>query len=486
MTQDFDWAVFQRQPKSAFLLVLFSSFTKIAKGIWPFILLMLFSKKQENGFTIYLVTLVPLFALFFSVLRFFFFRFSVLDNQLLVKEGILKKNNLVLPFNKIQAVHLNQNWLHQMLDMAEVSFDSPGSDEAEVKIILGKPEAEALKEYISGAGINAVDQPGILRERIVKLTTQDLFKLGISANHLETLAIMIGLVISFFNNIKELVEDQFEELFNQSASTLMNSGIAFVIYFILLVLLISIVVSFLRIVMNYANFSVFKTEAAFSVSSGLINTREKVIPFKKIQFISWKTNLIRKKIPIYLFEFHSIGGPTTDEKLKIKIPVTNISLLNKLAEVYHPIPETDRPFILISKNYIFRTTLIQGILPFLIIAPAVFFYFNLSSALATLILPAYVLFSSYLFCLKFRLSYDSEIIQLNKGILGINSLILRWKNIQSVTIQQSLYQQSHKLASVSLSTAGGTIQVPFITLEDAQYLQNYSLYKIESSPETWM
>ena len=70
-------------------------------------------------------------------------------------------------------------------------------------------------------------------------------------------------------------------------------------------------------------------------------------------------------------------------------------------------------------------------------------------------------------------------MQIKRGILGKEELVLRWDMIQSVSLQQSIYQEGHDLATISLYTAGGTVSIPFIPLKEAREIVNYALYRIE-------
>jgi membrane protein YdbS with pleckstrin-like domain len=72
-----------------------------------------------------------------------------------------------------------------------------------------------------------------------------------------------------------------------------------------------------------------------------------------------------------------------------------------------------------------------------------------------------------------------------KGIFGIHELVLKWDKIQSVHLDQSLYQKRVHLATVKLNTAGGKIILPWLALQQAKQIRNYALYKIESSSRPW-
>lgn len=487
MSNVFEWSESQRQPVSAIWLIVLKSIGKVVKGLWPLVLVMLFNSKKEGNSTLDLVLIiVPVLVLIISLSDYLYFKFSVCDSQLLVNKGIFAKKNIVLPLSKIQSVHIEQNWLHKLLDLAEVSFDSPGSAEAEVKINLSKDQAESLKAFITDlTPISETDLPGAAKINIAQLSFSDLARLGISANHLETLVIVLGLGVSFFNNIKEILEDQYKDLFSLTTSDLLNSDVFFIMYLIIGIMIVSVIGSFIRILVKYANFIVSTTENGLSIQGGLINTTEKAVPFKKIQFISWKTNWVRKKLPIYLLEYHSIGSPQTNQKLKVKIPVTSEALLNALVDIYHPVSDDDQPVTKISKKYILRTTLIRGVAPFLVLSAFSSFFIGVK-ALLLAVIPVYVFVTSWFFFKKFQIRSDSEILHVRAGVFGHAETILKWKNIQSVKVLQSVYQRRHHLATLKIFTAGGSLTIPFITIEEARHLQNYALYKLESSPSGWM
>ena len=103
-----------------------------------------------------------------------------------------------------------------------------------------------------------------------------------------------------------------------------------------------------------------------------------------------------------------------------------------------------------------------------------------------LLLVPLVCFQSWLFQRKFRLWANDDVIQIRKGIYGSEELILEWNKIQKIGQRQSIYQQKNGLATLRLSTAGGTVEIPFIEDKQAMRIMNFALYKTESSNDPWM
>ncbi len=481
-----DWSVLQRQPVRAVWLSLLRTFGQIGKALWPAILLWAIgSKKNGTSAFDYLLIAVPAIIFTFSILGYFFFRFSLNDEQLTVNKGVFIRKNILFPLNKIQAVHIEQNWLHKLLNLVQVSFDTPGTEQAEVKMDLEESQAEWLKAHVLSSSAEIHDKPESRKNTIASLAATDLIKLGLSANHLETLAIMGGLGFSFFNDIRNIIEDRYGNIIERSATDIAKSGFLFFVYAGITILVISIVISLVRIVLQYANFTVSKTEKGFSVRGGLINTKDKLIPYNKIQYVSWRANWLRTLIPIYLLEYHSIGAVITEQKLRIRIPVTSKELLGKLVGAYHDFIAHTSPFLTISKAYVYRRTLMVGMIPFIVLGGILFFFVKWY-ALFAVVIPVLVFISGSLFQKKFRFYYTEEVIQIQRGTFGQSEAVLQWHKIQSVKLQQSRYQQRHSLATVKLYSAGGEIRIPFLELNDAQAIRDYALYAIESRKENWM
>jgi putative membrane protein len=251
-------------------------------------------------------------------------------------------------------------------------------------------------------------------------------------------------------------------------------------------MIVSIGISFIQIVLTYADFNISRSENGYHIHSGLINKKDKSVPFKKVQFISWKTNWLRQKLGLYLLQFHTIGDELTRNKMQVKVPVTQPGYIIRLLENYHPLlPVNEFTPLRISRSYIRRRVLIFGLIPVLILLPILFINYNINSLIVFLWL--FLIWGGcWLYQKKFRMWGGEAAFQIKQGVFGKHEIILKWKMIQSTQIRQGLYQQKHNLATIDLNTASGTITIPFIDLISAQKIQNYALYKIESSSVSWI
>lgn len=299
--QTIDWSIPQRQSPATVLIVIVKVLVSLLKYIIPLVLIYILrpSSKGGNSWEIVLIGISGI-TIIGALIELFFFRFSIVNRELIIKKGLFIKETTVLPLDKIQVVHIERTWIHKIFNTGQVSFDSAGSEKIEIKIkAIELRKAEALKEFITGSGQQSTEQlVKPLDQTILSLDIKDLLKLCISANHLEAFFILLAFGFSVFNSIEDVTEDkkgfwQWIVEFTQGSSGKMILTLSIAI------LLISVMISIIRILLLYADFRISRSDKGFHIRTGLINSKEKLVPFRKIQFISWKANWVRRKMNFY-------------------------------------------------------------------------------------------------------------------------------------------------------------------------------------------
>lgn len=484
---EIDWSRPQRQSPKALLVLLFKALMNVLRFAWPILILIILRKKPEaassNNYEI-IALVVSLLSLFISLIEYYNFRFSITNNELVINQGLFIKKTIHLPFEKIQAVHTEQGWLHSLLNVSRISFDTAGSERTEVKIeALDKIRARALKDFIAGHRkfTNQNEQipldPG---EMLIALSGRDLFKLSISANHLEAFFLLLTFVYTGLQNIG-VSDEAYTGIVKKISDRLGVDGISLTVILVSIALIISISFSILRIVLVYADFRIIREKTGYRIFSGLVNKKDKFLPFKKIQFISWRANWLRKQIGMSLLRFHATGADHMKNKMKINVPVTRAAFIPLLTQSYHPLLESSiwDP-IRIDKVFIWRRVLFFGLLPALPLG-ILFGIYDGWTGLFFILWPLFILVHYWLYQKRFIVHAGEQAFQLKKGKWGDHELIVKWQNIQSIQLQQGMYQRKHNLATLSLQTAAGLLHLPYISLDQAWMLGNYALYKIETS-----
>ncbi len=479
-----NWQDPQRQ--SAFGIFMLAG--KAFREMWALLLVAAGPLSKKNSpFWLWAVVIGAFALIIFgrAFLEYFFFHFHVSEKQLIIKKGIFSKKTLVIPFERIQTVQLHQNLLHKIINHCKVAIDSAGSEETEVAIrSLSYNKAISLKELLSQEVASTVRQEAT-EEKTIRLSSKDLFKMAVSANHLETFGLLFAFVIARFEDVKNLLGinalDWVESQGKQVAFTTQMIGI--MIFF---VLAFSILISVLRIILKYSDLTIQLGDKGFQLKHGMLSMQQQFIGSKKIQFIQWNANWIRRKIGMYMFHVKTAGETDLKKKQRIHVPVTRQEHLQKLADYY----QTELPSVAtepgtIQPQYFYRQILLIG-LPVTLIAAGLIWIWWSWNALWVLIWLTYFIINTKVFQNNFRLWVNENAIEISKGVWGRQRLVVNWHNLQLVTVQQSIYQRKKGLASLSLQTASGEVNIPYLRFQEAQMLADHATLKMEISQEKWM
>jgi putative membrane protein len=103
-----------------------------------------------------------------------------------------------------------------------------------------------------------------------------------------------------------------------------------------------------------------------------------------------------------------------------------------------------------------------------------------------LALPLLIGVKSFLLQKRFKLYANEDVVYIDKSAYGTERILLKWFKLQSVVLKQSLYQQRKDLATLVLYTAGGSMSIPYISLDAARQIVNYSAYQVEHRNRAWM
>ncbi|RYZ61951.1 MAG: hypothetical protein EOO14_03705 [Chitinophagaceae bacterium] len=484
--QTIDWNQPQRQPAAGLLISFLNGLWQLVKQFWLFFLIIIIRRGTSYAHWPEYIGGLLFLSFAYSALRFFYFRFFIEADQLIVKSGWLQKKTTAIPLGNIQSVEITQGPAHQVLSLVKLTIDTAGSKKEEATIdALRKPMAEALRERLLQnrveEGAESIQKPA-KESPFIQLTDKDLFKLSLSANHLKA----FFLFIAFASGLYDKFSDDNSSLIRSLKFLFPGNNIYPFLFLLIAVLLITVLVSSADIFLRFHEFSIFKRENGFYIRSGLFQVKERMVAMQKVQFISWQASWLRKKLGLWLLEYHVAGADEANLKTKIRVPVTQQSNLPMLVAGYHPLPSiASETAIRIHPAYISRRFLLVGLLPALLFMLFVFQKWDFYTLLV-LLYPAFILLVAWLRQRKFRLWALDDVLYLKRGTLGEEGMLLQWHKLQFAEIRQSIYQRKKGLATVVIHTAGGAMYVPYIPLAAARQLVNFALYKTESTTRRFL
>lgn len=483
-----------RQELRGFIVIFAFEAIKTLRKFWPLFILILAQKnKLPTGVTIPMVIgIILLILLIHSILFFLNFYFYVEGNQFILKKGYLRKTVLSVPLERIQSVNTKQNILQQILNVYSLEIDTAGSVAKELKIYsLSGSYAEHLTQFLqSHKKITNEDKSELISDtheekEILKLSPIDLLRIGLSQNHLKTGLIIVAFGYQIVDQIQELFKGETDAYSDSFYNFMSNSGFFLFAFFAIFFLLLSIFVTLLITVIKYYDFKLVKLQQSYRITAGLINKRNVLLPFSKIQQLNWETGPIKKLFGIFKISFKQAVSKQTRN---IKVADAPGCLSKHIENIRNEIFKGDLPDnnvkIYSHRRYFNPLWALMGWLPALL---PILLYIHEP---IWLIAGGFWLVLSALYC---NMIVRKRYFQFNKSqlLVGKGAINTVWQQAesfktQSVDFKQSFFQKRRGLASLSVSNASGQIDIPYIPEDMAYELMNYLLYHAETSNKKWM
>ncbi|MCX6227242.1 MAG: PH domain-containing protein [Bacteroidia bacterium] len=426
-----DFSQPRRQSVRGLILIFFQESKRGIKMFWPIIVPVLVKQSDKKMLLIGLILLAGLIlTLIHSILYFRKFKFHIENKQFILKKGYLNHKILAIPLDRIQNVNTNQTVVQQFLDVMSLEIDTAGSAKKELKIhalskIMAAQLALELSSYldVQGDDQHADDKSVISEEKqILKLTNWDLLKIGLSQNHVRTALIVFLFSIQFYSQVREFFEERAKEYAHEVLLYLSQSGWAMISSLILLFVLISFLYSMIRTLVLFYDLRLLKMNQAYRIVSGLLNRKNLLIPFRKIQQL--------------------------------------------------------------ERVYFRRTWLYFGWLPAGLLSPALFLDWRYIFVVISWIL--FMFLYSHLVLRKSYFQISNDQIRVSSGAISHKFKQMEFHKVQHVEFSQSLFNKKRGVASLKIGNASGFIMIPFIDEKIARKLHDYLLYYAETSDNVWM
>ena len=201
-----------------------------------------------------------------ALLRYWFFRFRVEDDRILIRQGFVKRTALDLPFDRVQGINVERSLVDRTLGLVTVRLDTAGTIVAEGRLPAVSTElADWLRARVDRsrrrkhaaqgggeddpgrpAGMDAADAPNEARlaagartgaDRVLlRLTPADMLRIGLADRKAlvlaGALAALAQVAESFLDMIAEIVDAVWTGVASQGA---LAQAIAFVLLSLALV-----------------------------------------------------------------------------------------------------------------------------------------------------------------------------------------------------------------------------------------------------------
>ncbi len=270
---------------------------------------------SANRFALLGAFVVVCFAAMGAILQYVTLRYSLVNGELRIDEGLIFRRHRVIPAVRIQNIDLLQNPIHHLFRVAEVRIETAGGSEPEARLrVLALSEVTTLREAIFADRSTSNSQPqetssarGLV-DALAANSNSNLVPSSSSPEHSATPELIhsislrqillaglvsnrgyffIPLVFGAFYEFNLYERLDLNRLFKSLPQDLTTSqAVVFWIAVAAIVILIMRIFSIGWFVLRFFNYRLQRVGADLRVSCGLFTRVSATVPRRRIQFIS--------------------------------------------------------------------------------------------------------------------------------------------------------------------------------------------------------
>jgi putative membrane protein len=436
-----------------------------------------------------------------SVTRYLFFRYRITDDSVLIREGVFKKKQLDIKFDRIQAINTQQNLVYRYFDLVTVKFDTAGSAKEEGNLPAIKTAlAQSLKEKIDRDRVaitSADDLAGGNEDKsserpLLTLDNKDMVRVGLSSNRALIFLVLLGPVIEWTeNDVESAVENNAVELVSNGSEIAVSTAATLVVLAILGFVLFLVVASIAGAFLRYHRFRLIEQSGAFRSTGGLLTRHEHSLNLTKIQSFEARQNPVLRWFKRFRLKAKQASSGKPGSGKHFVVPLCTSEQLQALDdEVFNgEFPDVEmRPtaavFTAISRRYFRSRLLLFGVLPALFLTGLLFAPAGLAALVLLLWIPVAAAGAWMMY--KKRGYYIGEHgMVLRRGFLGVRTNAFLHRKVQRISITQTPRQERHGLSTIRFYLASGSLKLPYVDYGTARKLRDYVLYRVESCRLAW-
>ncbi|HIE45169.1 MAG TPA: hypothetical protein EYP87_03130 [Flavobacteriaceae bacterium] len=491
MNNSFDFSVFTRQSTKGIIVIYLKSIYTLFKKMWIVFLPIFFgdNKSGKLKFAIILVLSVLLFFLIRSILAYLNYRFKIENEHFILKHGILRKKYVSIPFDRIQNINFNQNFIQQLINVTQVDVETAGAKSIEISIkALNKEKAIAIKNIVFSKKKEITIQTEEIKQDkpILKIPFYGLLKESITENHLKSLALLFITVFGLYSQNQDFFKKL--EVFKSAGKDLETATNSTIGLFVVFLVLISIMISLGRIILVHFGLTVYYKDKVLEITQGLFTKKHQVLKKEKVQSIVISTNPLKKFFNISSVYFMQVANSKKVGRKSLPTRIigcelehvktikdflfTNINVLNN--QTYKP-----------HKYYIIQMAVRSSLL---LIIPNVMIFSSHHYYLLFINLLLIPIITFYIYN-KFKKAYfvfNKDIIVVGSGQVATKTTYFEYFKLQSIQLKQTIFQKRKNIYDVILQSTTGNIILPCVNKIEANNIYNYFLYQTQISTKKWM
>ncbi len=469
-----------------------------------------------------LIFIVPALAYAFVKQRVYSYRFT--ESELVVRDGLLTRNVRHISYERIHNVALVRNPIHRLLGVATARVETAAGGKPEALLrVLSLEAVDELKRFTLGqeqkstatdsSETTAADAP------LLQVPDRELVRLGLISNRgFLVVAAVVGALSqmnwwdrdwrSIYESVHARAPGWAAWLFAPGSLTgKLLLGFGAILLFLVLLRLFSIAWYLVR----YRGFTLRQTGQDLRAEYGLLTHVSSLIPVHRIQLVTVSASLLHRCFGRTSIDLETAGSSDAGSELSGQLAASGLNTTRQfLAPIVESgraagllrevLPEVDidtvewKPIEARAVRRIVNRVVI-AVTPFTIGLAAVLTFSPIPlSGWHALWLPSVALTTAWLITRRWvrRAGYALTecAIYFRSGWLSRQISVVRFVNMQTVSMHQSPFDHRKRMASVAVDTAGagGTghrIRIPFLDVDVAESILHRLYVETRSTEFRW-
>ena len=443
-----------------------------------------------------------------AILNWLRFRFCVNNNKVLVRSGVLKREELTVEFGRIQNISIREPIYMRPFGLTLLSIDTAGSGQKE--IVLGgisKNVALQLRETIlattkAGAPapleeIEDSDDKSLLLSRNAK----DIVIYGLTVNFILWVVVAVGAFFgasgvaeNFFTWLANYIQIEDVMAAVERAGGMIGAVLIVILVSLLMFLLLPLISVAGALVRHYG-YRLRVEGETYRKTCGLLTRHDESMKRHKIQAMVLKQNFVarffkRTNMQLRIASAGSgieSGQLPTGPKTTFLIPALNDDELTELVPEF--LPGCDYANVQFSRINRRRFSLVMigwAVMPPLLLITGILS--SIVNWMFLLLLPvglalAWIIVSQVWGKSGYGVVGNYGFIR--HGFLGAEVTLFPLFKVQRVDIRQTPGQRRKKLAHLAIHLASHSLKISYVRELDARQFRDLALYHVESSNRAW-
>ena len=485
----------------------------LARGhLHPAVLLLrLLGALRQNAFPLalgvvvepwFLVAALVLFVLQlgYAVVRYLTLEYTLTDEELRIREGLLHRQERRIPLDRIQDLGFESTILRRALGLAVVMVETASGRGVEARLdALSRSDAEHLREVLLAArpassrsadAAQREDAEGAQRAApeeaaspelewtVHRSTTGELLVRGATDMRLGAFVVTgyaafeLADQLGFVTQIAGVASSFRDWL--QSLPPVVVLGVLAALLFG--VMAFGVVTSTLGNLVQFHGFTLRLRGDALQRRFGLLTTRQKTLPRARVQRVTIEQTWLRRLLGFAVVKADSAGGSRSDGQdttggWDVVVPLTRARTAHALLPAMLPGIEHETFTWHGGSPKLIARTAVQGAVLAAVAAAALWFRLGPAALWSLLLVPLWAVLG-VLVWRNLGWARGERFFALQHGVIGKNFACVPTAKVQAVVVRQSLVSQLLGLADLTVYVAGGSpTRIPDLTLGDARALQ---------------